>query len=71
MEEVSARMYWIVWPSNLLYLPYSLASFVMFQSSRELLRIIPAKALEIVWKDSKNMADGSEPPFKDGALRVI
>ena len=43
----------------------------MFQSSRELLRIMSAKALEIVSKDRKNMADGSEPPIKDGALRVI
>ena len=43
----------------------------MFQSSRELLRIMSAKALGIVWKDSKNIADGSEPPIKDRALGVI
>ena len=43
----------------------------MFQSSRELLRIMSSKALGNVWKDRKNMADGSEPPIKDGALRVI
>ena len=30
-----------------------------------------AKALEIVWKDRENVADGSEPPIKDRALRVI
>lgn len=43
----------------------------MFQTSRELLRIMSAKALGFVWKDSKNMADSSEPPIKDRALRVI
>ena len=43
----------------------------MFQSSRELLRTMSAKALGIDWKDSKNMANSSDPPIKDRALGVI
>ena len=43
-----------------------------FSTSGKLVQIITAKALGIVWRDSKNMADSSKPlqPVKD-ALKVI
>ena len=55
---------------DFLELGNGLLKLAMFNTSGKLVLLITVKALGIVWRDSKGMADGGKPPVKD-AFKVI